>query len=295
MERRLRGWREHAHAAAHPQPVSRSDEKTWERKIKEAILAIQIEKRYTKEEIFTFYCNQIYFGHGAYGVEAASQVYFGKSAKDLTLEEAALIAGILQGNVRQSPYVNTEAALRRRNYALERMADEGFITRGRRPRPPSRSRSSRAASRARIRRIAPYFIEEVRKYVEAKYGAKALYENGLTVRTSLDADLQRVGQPRRRPADCGRWRAGAASGASPRATSWPKGTHSTASSTIAGTRPIAAGDIVPAVVTRVDRKETTQAGVARVRFGRYTAELGRAGVSVDAAHACRRSSSSPAI
>src|SRR3954454_1850121 len=105
-----------------------TDEKTWERKIKEAILAIQIEKRYTKNEIFTLYCNQMYFGHGVYGVEAASRLYFGKTAKDLTLEEAALIAGILQGNVRQSPYVNMDAALRRRNYTLTRMAEVGYIT-----------------------------------------------------------------------------------------------------------------------------------------------------------------------
>ncbi|HEY7057244.1 MAG TPA: transglycosylase domain-containing protein, partial [Vicinamibacterales bacterium] len=104
------------------------DEKWWSRKIKEAILAIQIEKRYTKEEIFTMYCNQMYFGHGAYGVEAAAHLYFGKSAKDLNLEEAALIAGILQGNVRQSPYVNMDAAVRRRNYTLSRMAEVGFIT-----------------------------------------------------------------------------------------------------------------------------------------------------------------------
>src|SRR5688572_16849873 len=105
-----------------------TDDKTPERKIKEAILAIRIEKRYTKREIFTLYCNQMYFGHGVYGVEAASRLYFGKSAKDLTVEEAALIAGILQGNVRQSPYVNMEAAPRRRNYALTRMAEVGYIT-----------------------------------------------------------------------------------------------------------------------------------------------------------------------
>src|SRR5215210_2070570 len=90
-------------------------EKTPERKIKEALIAIQIEKRYTKREIFTLYANQIYFGHGVYGVEAAARLYFNKSAKDLALEEAALIAGILQGNVRQSPYVNMDAAVRRRN------------------------------------------------------------------------------------------------------------------------------------------------------------------------------------
>jgi len=166
-----------------------TDEKTWERKIKEAILAIQIEKRYTKNEIFTLYCNQMYFGHGVYGVEAASRLYFGKPAKDLTLEEAALIAGILQGNVRQSPYVNMDAAVRRRNYALTRMAEVGFITeadaeaarkkpivlRGEPSTPPS---------------VAPYFIEEVRKELEGRFGAKQLYENGLSIQTALDVPLQ---------------------------------------------------------------------------------------------------------
>lgn len=103
-------------------------DRSWERKIKESLVAVQIEKRYTKPEIFTMYCNQIYFGHGAYGVEAASQLYFRKPAKELALEEAATIAGIIQGNVRQSPFVNPEATRRRRNYALDRMAVEGFIT-----------------------------------------------------------------------------------------------------------------------------------------------------------------------
>jgi penicillin-binding protein 1A len=109
-------------------PTTIGFERTWERKIKEALVALQIEKRYTKPEIFTLYCNQIYFGHGAYGVESASQLYFGKRVQDLALEEAALIAGIIQANVRQSPYVNPDAARRRRNYALDRMATEQFIT-----------------------------------------------------------------------------------------------------------------------------------------------------------------------
>ena len=107
-------------------------EKTWERKIREALLAIQIEKRYTKPEVFTLYANQIYLGHGAYGVEAASRIYFNKSAKDLTIDEAALIAGIIQSPSRQSPYVNMENALRRRNYALSRMATVGYISEARR-------------------------------------------------------------------------------------------------------------------------------------------------------------------
>ena len=87
-----------------------NDDKTWERKVKEAVLAIQIEKRYTKPEIVTLYCNQIPWGHGTYGVEAASRLYFGKSAKDVTLEEAALLAGIIQAPARHSPYVNLQNA-----------------------------------------------------------------------------------------------------------------------------------------------------------------------------------------
>src|SRR5919112_300035 len=139
-----------------------TDDKTPERKIKEALLAIQIEKRYTKHEIFTLYCNQMYFGHGVYGVEAASRLYFGKSAKDVTVEEAALIAGILQGNVRQSPFVNMEAALRRRNYTLGRMAEVGFIpaaTAEAEKKKPIVLRGEPSAHAS----IAPYFVEEVRK------------------------------------------------------------------------------------------------------------------------------------
>lgn len=166
-------------------------EKTWERKIKEAILAIQLEKRYTKREILTMYCNTIYFGHGAYGVESASRLYFGKSARDLSLVEAATIAGIIQGNVRQSPYLYPDAAKRRRNYALQRMADEGFIT-------------AEVADQAKAAPVttaelptqgyspAPYFVETVRQHLEANFGAKQLYENGLTVQTTLNLDLQRA-------------------------------------------------------------------------------------------------------
>src|SRR5919204_5111642 len=155
-----------------------TNEKSIERKIKEAILAIQIEKRYTKREIFTIYCNQMYLGHGAYGIEAASRLYFNKSNKQLTLEEAAVIAGIFQTPERQSPFVDVKRATARRNVVLQRMADEGYIsqqqadaakakpivTRGQPSQPPG---------------IAPFFVEEVRKHLEHQYGAKTLYENGL--------------------------------------------------------------------------------------------------------------------
>jgi penicillin-binding protein 1A len=166
-----------------------TDEKTWERKIKEALLAIQIEKRYTKHEIFTLYCNQMYFGHGVYGVQAASQLYFGKPAKDLTLEEAALIAGILQGNVRQSPYVNMDAALRRRNYTLGRMAEVGFITAAEAEDATAKPITLRGEPTPQAS-VSPYFLEEVRKELESRYGAKRLYENGLSIQTALDIGLQ---------------------------------------------------------------------------------------------------------
>src|SRR5688572_15779705 len=166
-----------------------SGDTSWERKVKESLVAIQIEKRYTKEEIFTMYCNQIYWGHGAHGVQAASRLYFGKPVNELTLEESAMLAGIIQGNVRQSPYVNMEAATRRRNYALGRMADEGFITReqaeaAQKAPIVTRGEPNQSAS------VAPYFVEDVRRQLEARYGAKALYENGLNVRTTLDAEMQ---------------------------------------------------------------------------------------------------------
>src|SRR5438093_2743985 len=166
-------------------------QKLFERKIREMILAIQIEKRYTKKEIFTIYCNQMYLGHGAYGVEAASRLYFQKSNKQLTLEEAALIAGVFQTPERQSPFVDIKRATQRRNLVLQRMADERYITqaqaddakrhpivtRGQPTQPPG---------------IAPFFVEEVRKHLEHQYGAKTLYENGLDVTTTLDANLQQI-------------------------------------------------------------------------------------------------------
>ena len=103
-------------------------EKTVERKVREAILAIQLERRYTKREIFAFYANQIIFGHGAYGVESASRMYFDKPAKDLNLEESAVLAAIIQAPARLSPFVDPQRTLVRRNYVLTRMAEEGYIT-----------------------------------------------------------------------------------------------------------------------------------------------------------------------
>ena len=142
-----------------------TQEKTVTRKIKELLLSFQIEKRYTKTEILALYCNQILFGHGAYGVEAASRMYFNKSATDLKLEEAALLAGIIQAPARQSPFVNIERATQRRNYALTRMEDEGFISTE--EAVTARAKPISVLDRRREKGIAPYFVEEVRQHIGA--------------------------------------------------------------------------------------------------------------------------------
>jgi penicillin-binding protein 1A len=228
-----------------------TDEKTWERKIREAILAIQIEKRYTKREIFTLYCNQMYFGHGVYGVEAASRLYFGKSAKDLELEEAALIAGILQSNVRQSPYVNMEAAVRRRNYALNRMADVGYITRDEAA-AATKKPIVTAGEPSGHQSIAPYFLEEVRKEMEQRHGAKPLYENGLSVQTALDVRLQEAAN---RALDEGLRRIDKSRGWRKPARNVIKEKHQVDTFRHARwDRSMVPGHIVPAVVVRADAK-----------------------------------------
>jgi penicillin-binding protein 1A len=243
-------------------------DRTWERKIKEALTAIQIEKRYTKPEIFTMYCNQIYFGHGAYGVEAASQLYFRKPARDLALAEAATIAGIIQGNVRQSPFVNPEATRRRRNYALDRMAEEEFIT-GDVAAATKLLPIDVSGDATGVATTAPYFLEEVRKYLEANYGAKALYESGLTVRTALDLKLQRAANE---AVDRGLRRVDKRRGyRKPRRNVVAEGHTIDAFKHDRWNRPMASGDIVPAVVRSVT------AAAAQVRVGNLTGEMSKAG------------------
>jgi penicillin-binding protein 1A len=165
-------------------------EKTYERKIKEIILAFQIEKNFTKEEIFTLYCNQIYFGHGNYGVEAASRFFFSKSMKDLTLAEAALLAGVPQNAPRLSPIHHPGRALARRNHVLDRLAEEKYVGR------EEAEAAKREPLGLRLHRdppsIAPHFLEEVRKYLEKEYGSQRIYQGGLRVYTTLDPAMQRA-------------------------------------------------------------------------------------------------------
>jgi penicillin-binding protein 1A len=245
-----------------------------ERKIKEALVAIQIEKRYTKREILTFYANQMHLGHGTYGVEAASRLYFGKSAKDVSLEEAALLAGIFQSPARQSPFVNLDAAQRRRNYALQRMADEGYITQAQAEESKKKPILVREQPQFQTRSIAPYFLEEVRKHLESRYGAKQLYESGLIVRTTLDAKLQdaanrAVAHGLRRLDKRRGYR-----GATRNVTTSGKPIEDFKDDR--WSQPIGVGDVVPALVTAIGKP--APAGAARLRIGRYHADLTRDGL-----------------
>jgi penicillin-binding protein 1A len=265
----------------------RSGWRGFERKIKEAIVAIQIEKRYTKREILTFYANQINLGPGVYGVESASRMYFDKSAKDLTLEEAATIAAIIQTPARLSPFVNPDQTIaRRNNYVLPRMAAEGFITAeqaGETARHPLVLQGQRTPDPS----IAPYFIEDIRKVLEQKYGADALYQAGLRVQTTLDAELQAVANAAidRGLRRVDKRRSGyrrSARNVLAEGGEIDRFTHDRWS------RPILAGDIVPALVTfvppaatagdKVNRGKLERAdGTAapRVRIGEHELDLPR--------------------
>jgi penicillin-binding protein 1A len=163
-------------------------ERTWQRKIREALLAMRIERVHTKQEILELYLNQIYFGDGSYGVGSAARNYFAKEPKDLALHEAALLAGLPNNPARYSPRRHPEAAKVRRNHVLKRMYEERHIT----------AAEYRQASAAPlgvtpdryVANHAPYFIEMVRQYMDERYGSNLLFEGGLRIYTTLDADLQ---------------------------------------------------------------------------------------------------------
>ncbi|MBN1614442.1 MAG: PBP1A family penicillin-binding protein [Deltaproteobacteria bacterium] len=167
-----------------------SPERSYIRKIKEAILAYKIDRYLTKDEILNLYLNHIYLGHGTYGIEAASQGYFGKSARELTLSEAALLAGLPKAPSSYSPFLYYEKARQRQAYVLERMVDDGYITAAQKEgalSAPLRLRSIRPKEK-----IAPYFIEHVRRYVQEKYGSDVLYKEGLEIHTTLDIEMQKA-------------------------------------------------------------------------------------------------------
>ena len=162
------------------------------RKLKEAFLAFQIERRYTKDEILELYLNQVYFGSGAYGVEAAAQIFFGKPAQDLTLAECALIAGMPKSPSRYSPLINPSLALKRRGVVLQQMSRKGLIT-------PEAFKVAEAspvhlAEKGDALIKAPYFVALVTHFLERELGAATLYRTGLTVYTTLNYAMQRVAE-----------------------------------------------------------------------------------------------------
>ncbi len=167
-----------------------SSERTSTRKIQEAYLAIQIERAFTKEQIFTLYGNQIYLGSGMYGFEAASQYYFSTHAKDLTLTEAALLAGLPKGPVAFSPLLYPEKAIRRRNLVLTEMEEDKAITHQQAEQARNAPLGLHIAQPEGS--AAPWFQEEVRRELEKRFGTEQVHEAGLKVQTTLDLDLQQT-------------------------------------------------------------------------------------------------------
>ena len=168
--------------------LDRSD-RSMRRKIQETLLAIQIERYYSKQQILTMYCNQIYLSHGNYGFEAASEYYFGKTVGQLNLSEAALLAGLIRGPS-YSPILHAQRALSRRNVVLDRMARVGKIS-------DAQARQATALPlglhiQTPRNTLAPYFVEEIRKYLESTYGSETVHERGLRVYTTLNVAMQRA-------------------------------------------------------------------------------------------------------
>ncbi len=243
-----------------------SPDRNFRRKIQEVMLAIQIERRFTKQQIFTLYANQIYLGHGVYGFEAGANYYFSKKAKDLTLEEAAVLAGLPKAPNAYSPINNPERSLRRRNVVINNMLEDGKITAA--EAQLAKSSPLQVNVQAESNDIAPYFVEEIRQYLEKKYGTQEVHEAGLRVYTSLNLEMQRTAQQavrdglaayERRHGWKGNLLNVVANGdsiATYRHVDWDSN--------------LAPGNYVHALVTEVEPQAAT------VKFGRYQARLGPA-------------------
>ncbi|MFZ0451074.1 MAG: PBP1A family penicillin-binding protein [Desulfatiglandaceae bacterium] len=167
----------------------KNTKKTYRRKVREAILSMQIERNFSKERILFLYLNQIYLGQGAYGVEAAARTYFGKSSKDLDLAESAVLAGLPQAPSRYSPLQHFEKAKSRQHYVLKRMLEAGYIT-DQQMREALEEPLSLMKEQEDTFKKAPFFSEHIRKYLLGKYGRDVLYRGGLKVYTTLNLKMQ---------------------------------------------------------------------------------------------------------
>ena len=166
-------------------------ERSYERKIKEAILAYRIDKTFSKEEVLYLYLNQIYLGHGAYGVEAAAENYFGKSVSELNLAECAILAGLPQAPSRYSPFRFPERAKQRQIYVLNRMLAEGFIDNNQVTEAIDMEMDIKPRRNWYIEEV-PIYTEHIRRYVEEKYGREALYTQGLKIYAAVNIEMQKA-------------------------------------------------------------------------------------------------------
>src|SRR5215475_10628071 len=166
-------------------------ERRFRRKIQEAMLSIQIERYYTKPQILTMYVNQLFMGHGQYGFAAAADFYFGKQLKDLNIEEAALLAALPRSPINYSPISHLDRARTRRDYAIDRMVAEKKITVAQGEEAKSHPIVIAQKQRPDELAIAPYFVEELRRYLEKKYGTSAVHEGGLKVYSTLNVEMQK--------------------------------------------------------------------------------------------------------
>src|SRR6202048_120910 len=168
-------------------------EQTAERKLKEAFLAMELTRRYSKDQILEMYMNEILYGNRAYGIEAAAETYFGKPAKDLTLAEASLLAGLPQAPSYYDPYTNMPAARERQAYVLDQMVHTGAITAA--DRAAAASAPVQLAPPAQVGpQEAPHFVTYVRQLIDQQFGTEALFREGLQVTTSIDLDLQHLAE-----------------------------------------------------------------------------------------------------
>jgi len=165
-------------------------ERSFNRKIKELILSLKVERQFDKDKILELYMNQIYFGHGAYGVESASLTFFGKHANELNLSESALLAALIKAPNKYSPFRNPELSKSRRIQVLRQMHKEGYIT----EQEENEALSSRIdlKSESREDNTGEYFVEHIRRTSVKKFGQNIFYKNGLTINTTMDYELQQV-------------------------------------------------------------------------------------------------------
>jgi len=244
--------------------LNRSD-RSFRRKIQEALLAVQIERHYTKNQILTLYCNQIYLAHGNYGFEAAAQFYFGKHVGELNLNETATLVALIRGPL-YSPLLNPERARARRNLVLERLAAEKKISR------EEAQRGAKASLALNVQAprndLAPYFVEEIRQYLEGTYGTESVHERGLRVETTLNVAVQKAANRAVRDGLHAYERRHGWRGELKNILRDKLGTLETYQDSD-WRAPIAAGDYVTGLVTAVDDRAAT------VKLGRYRALVTR--------------------